>query len=55
MRGRGGEQVEAGLVVAGELDVVAGQGREVLEQAADAVDGQLVGGGFGAGFAVGGR
>src|ERR1019366_4617479 len=41
------EQVEAGLVVAGDAEVVAGQGAEVVQQGGEAAGGLVVGGGLG--------
>ena len=47
------EQVEAGLVVAGDAYVVAGQGGEVAQQRGEAGCGQFVGGGLGRCLVVG--
>jgi hypothetical protein len=48
--GRGGEHVEVGAVGFGEVDVVAGEGCEVVEQAAEVVQWLVVLAAFGAGL-----
>src|ERR1035437_4835997 len=51
--GGNGEQVEAGLVVADDAEVVAGQGGEVAQQGGETGGGQVVGGRLGRRLGIG--
>ena len=46
------DQVEPGRVVAGDAEVVAGEGGQVAQEAGEAVGGQVLGSGLGRGLVV---